>query len=179
MNNPQALIQLAIDNLSTYSDWSRKAAMKAHMCGLQGEKRRLRYLYRKANMVVDTLQHSMYDLFSVELYPRVGSANVVDMMCPKTTMAGMIKTMWTMYEQLHKVANDLIGANMRSLASPIYGYCGCLLDILSELQRTQKEYEWANWEYHHISRHQVSHSNVHDKYEDKEESQGYSDHEEA
>jgi len=178
-NTISPTIQHALDYLCAAETWASKAAVKAHIIGLQGEKRRLRYLSRKAGYIQDTLQHSMIDIFDTELHPHSGSTDVSGMTSLKHTMDGIISKLWKIYSECHTLANKLVVDNMRPLASPIYEYCDCILTILGELNRARKEYELAEWEYHHISRYQVSWSNVHDNYEDKEESQGYKDHKEA
>lgn len=183
----QSLVQRALNLFETSAEWDRKAAMKAHMCGLQGEKRRLRDLSREARNVVDSLQHCTYDKIKVddpkrpgkkiglELYPITGTSDVSTLVCPESTLVGILVKLWKVHDEAHQIANDLVIAKMRSLSKPIYCFIDCLSECIDELQRAYDEYEWAKWEYHHISRYQVSHYNVHDEYEKKEEAQGYKD----
>jgi len=172
----QPILQRSLDLMETASCWMRKAAKKAHIVGLQGEKRRLRYLSREARNLVDWIEHSAYDLFKLDTCGQSGTIDVKDLVCPMSTMNGIIEKLWKVYNEAHQVANDLVIAKYRSFASPIYKYTDELICILSELQRAQTEYERAEYEYHHISRYQVGYWNVHDEYEKMEETQGYSDH---
>jgi hypothetical protein len=172
----QPLLQRALNLMETASNWQRKAAKRAHIVGLQGEKRRLRYLYREARNVVDWTEHCAYDLLKFEITAQSGSVDVSSLMCCMSTMNGMIEKLWVIYNEAHQIANELVVAKCRNFAKPIYDYVDKLFNILAELQRTQIEYEKAKYEYHHISRYQVGWENVHDDYEDKEESQGYSDY---
>jgi len=171
----QPLIQRALNLFEASATWNRKAALKAHKCGLQGEKRRLRYLYRKAGNIVDRLVHEIWDMYKIEMNPMDGSIDVSHLVDTKSTLQGIISTMWKVYNEAHQVANELVVAKLRPIAQSIYHYTDCLYEILGELQRAQFEYELANYEYHHISRYQVSYFNVHDEYERREEEQGYKD----
>ena len=172
----QPLLQRALNLMETASCWERKASKKAHIVGLQGEKRRLRYLYREAHNIVDKLEHSAYDVLRLDICAQPGSAEVTDLVCCKTTMCGIIDKLWVIHDEAHQLANDLVVAKFKPYAACLYSYEEKIFSILSELQRANAEYEMAEYEYHHISRYQVSYYNVHDEYEDKEESQGYSDH---
>jgi hypothetical protein len=180
-NIAQNLTQKTIDLLETASCFCRKAAMKCHIVGLQGEKRRMRYLYRKCNNIADSMQHGVYDIFSpgLELYPNTGNTDITMINSPQTCMKKMIDTLWAVHDQLHLIANDMVIQKMKGLSGPLYDYCSCLMSMLGEMQRNYRSYEAGGWEYHHISRHQESACNIHDEYEDKEGHQGYSDHKEA
>lgn len=172
----QPLIQRSLDLMETASCWERKAAKSAHICGLQGEKRRLRYLYREAQNIVDWTEHTAYDLLKIEIRAQEGTIDTSSLLCPMSTMNGLIEKLWTIYYEAHQIANDLINAKFKKFAEPLYCYANKLFDILTELQRAQSEYEKAKYEYHHISRYQVAWENVHDNYEAKEERQGYKDY---
>lgn len=177
----QNLIQRALDLFETIATFDRSAAMKCHIAGLQGEKRRMRYLYRKAKCVVDCLQHGAWDMFDpgLELYPKSGSADVSSMTNTQTCMRKIIDTLWKVHDEAHAIANDMVMAKLKSLSCPVYDYCDCLTTIISEMNRNYRSYEMSGWDWHHITRHQETDCNIHDKYEDKEEGQGYSDHKEA
>lgn len=170
------IIQRALDLMETAACWERKAAKKAHICGLQGEKRRLRYLSRDARNIVDWLEHIAYDVLKVDICAQEGSVDVSTLVDPKTTMEGIISKLWTIYNEVHQIANELVVAKFKKLSEPLYCYSGKLFDILQELQRSHTCYEFGKYEYHHVSRYQVGWENVHDEYEEKEESQGYNDH---
>lgn len=172
----QPLIQRSLNLMETASCWCRKASKKAHIAGMQGEKRRLRYLYREASNIVDWTEHAIFDHLKIDICAQPGNVDVSSLMCPMSTMNGMIEKLWVIRDQAHDIANQLVIAKCRRYAKRLYCYVDKLDDILSELQRAQNEYERANYEYHHISRYQVSYYNVHDEYEEKEETQGYSDH---
>ena len=172
----QPLIQQTIDALDTSGHWMQCAAKKAHIAGLQGEKRRLRYLAREAKHIVTWAEHFSYDLLCIDISAKRGNTDVSTLLCPRSTMEGIISKLWTIVQVLHTYANEFIANNMRCYAIPVYNYVEELFSIIAELQRTQSEYERADYEYHHISRYQVGWSNVHDKYEEKEECQGYTDH---
>ena len=141
----------------------------------------MRYLSRKAQNVVDCLQHSAWDIMDpgLELYPTVGSSDVSTMVDTKTSMRKMIDTLWKIHNEAHAIANEMVVGKFKSISDPIYDFCSCLLSIISEMQRNYRSYEMGAWEWHHVSRHQESDCNIHDEYEKKEESQGYSDHKEA
>jgi len=179
VNTIQLIIQRAINLFDTAAQWSRSAAMKAHMSGLQGEKRRLRYLYRRANNIVDVLSSQMWDLFCVEMVPEKGSVDVSALLCPRSTMAGIMNTTTKVYSEGHQLANELVAACYRPLAKPLYDYIDCLFEVIRELHRAHFEYDLANYDYHHVSRYQVAYYNIHDEYEEKERSQGYNDYHEA
>jgi len=171
----QPLLQRTINSLETASNWQRQAAKKAHMAGLQGEKRRLRYLHREALSIVTWIEHYSYDLLNIDICAQAGTTEVGTLLCPRSTMDGIIAKLWTIYNVLHEIANELVVNKYRGFATPLYKYLENLFCYLGELQRARSEYERADYEYHHISRYQVSWYNVHDEYEDKEEHQGYTD----
>lgn len=178
----QPLLQRGINLMETASCWERKAAMKAHVHGLQGEKRRMRYLYRKARNIVDWVEHSAYDVLKdqygkgIELCAQAGTTDVSSLRCPQSTMEGIIEKLWTIRKEAHKIANELVLAEWKEFSCPFYDYVECVFKILSELQRNHCEYVQAAYEYHHISRYQVAWYNVHDEYECKEEEQGYKEY---
>jgi len=172
----QPLLQQTIDALDTSSHWQDCAAKKAHIAGLQGEKRRLRYLAREAKNLVTWMEHFTYDLLGLDISAQRGDIDVSTLLCPRSTMDGIISKLWKITSVLHTCANEFITVNMRTYAIPLYAYVEELFSIIAELQRARREYEQADYEYHHISRYQVSWCNVHDKYEEKEEAQGYTDH---
>lgn len=177
----QSLIQKALDLFETSALFNRRAAMKCHISGLQGEKRRARYLFRKSQYIVDCLQHSTVDLFDpiLELYPNVGSIDISSMVTPKACMEKIISTLWKIHDDAQGIANDMVIAKFNSLREPIDKFCDCIMTIIAEMNRNYRSYEAAAWEWHHVSRHQETDCNIHDKYEDKEEQQGYKDHKEA
>lgn len=177
----QSLIQRALDIFETGSFFTRNAAMKCHMSGLQAEKRRSRYLYRKALNIVDYLQHSTWDIFEpgLELYPHMGSIDTDVMTDPKSCMRKIIESLWKIHDEAHAIANEMVVARLRCLSEPIYDFCNCVMTIISEMQRNFRSYELGGWDWILISRHQEADNNIHDEYEKKEESQGYSDHKEA
>ena len=172
----QPILQQTIDALETSGHWAQCAAKKAHIAGLQGEKRRLRYLAREARYIVTWTEHFAYDLLCIDISAQRGNTDVRSLLCPRSTMEGVISKLWTIVQILHGLANELIQEKMRVFAKPLYAYVDELFSIIAELQRTQTEYERSDYEYHHISRYQVGWSNVHDKYEEKEQEQGYTDH---
>lgn len=177
----QNLEQRTLDLFETSALWMRKGAMKCHMAGLQGEKRRLRYLYREAQNVTDCLQHSGWDLFDpgLELYPVVGSADISKMMDPESCIRIIIETYWKIHDAAHEIANEMVIGKFKGLSEPVYHYCDCLMNMIGETQRNYRSYEAAGWDWHHVSRHQETDCNIHDKYEGKEEKQGYSDGKES
>ena len=181
MSADKALVQRALDLLETAANFDRKAAMKCHMAGLQGEKRRMRYLYRTSQNIVDCLQHSVYDIFNpgMELYPTVGTVDVYSMSDCKSCIQKAIETLWKVHDEAHSIANDMVLGKLKGLSDPLYEYCSCLMSIIGEMQRNYRSYELSGWDWHHISRHQETECNIHDKYEGKEKSQGYSDGKEA
>ena len=176
MKDAQPLLQKALNFMETASNWQRRAAKRAHIVGLQGEKRRLRYLSRKARNIVDWTEHCAYDLLKIDISAQPGSIDTNALVCPMSTMNGIIEKLWVIYNEAHQIANDLIASKARGFAKHVYDYTDELFCILGELQRAQTEYEKAEYEYHHISRYQVGYYNVHDEYENKEEEQGYKDH---
>lgn len=171
----QPLLQKLLNLMETAACWERKAAKKAHMVGLQGEKRRLRTLYREAQNVVDWTEHYALDLLKIDICAQVGTVDVSTLTDTKSTMDGIISKLWVIYNEVHQIANDLVVAKFRGFAYRLYKYADRLFFILGELQRADDEYGKASYEYHHLSRYQVSYYNVHDEYEPKEEEQGYRD----
>lgn len=171
----QPLLQRSLDLMETAARWERRAAKKAHIVGLQGEKRRLRYLSRKARNVVDVIEHSAYDLFKLDMYAQEGSIDVSSLVCVMSTMNGIIEKLWTIYNETHTIANEMVIAKFKKFANPLYDYSCELFEIIVELRRAQSSYEMGEYEHHHVSRYQIAWENVHDNYEPKEEEQGYKD----
>lgn len=176
LSTVQPLLQKELNLMETASMWARRAAKKAHIVGLQGEKRRLRWLYREARNVVDWTEHAAYDVLMIDIMPQAGSTDVNGLTDTMSTMKGIIDKLWVIYNEAHQIANDLVVAKFRKFACRLYDYSDKLFCIIQELQRADIEYGKASYEYHHISRYQVSYYNVHDEYECKEEDQGYTDH---
>ena len=176
MSAIQPLLQRSLNLMETAAAWQRKAAKRAHIVGLQGEKRRLRYLSREARNVVDWTEHYSYDSLKLDISAQQGTTDASSLVCIMSTMNGIIEKLWIIYGECHQIANEMVAAKYRVFAQPLYCYCEELFCILAELQRTQREYELADYEYHHISRYQLTWENVHDKYEDKEKDQGYFDY---
>lgn len=172
----QPLLQRALDLMETAARWERRAAKKAYICGLQGEKRRLRYLYREAQNIVDWIEYAAEDDLKLDICAKEGSVDVSSLLCPMSTMNGVIEKLWTIYGNIRSLVNEIIAANFKDFSVPLDKYACELFAIIGELQRTQSEYEKAKYEYHHISRYQVGWENVHDKYEAMEEKQGYKDY---
>lgn len=172
----QPLLQRSLDLMETAACWERKAAKKAHMCGYQGEKRRLRYLYREARNVVDWTEHTIYDILKLDMSPQSGTVDVSSMICLRSTMSGIIDKLWTIYNETHQIANELVVAKFKNFAEPLYDYAYKLFNEIVKLQRAATEYEMGDYQYQLISRYQVGMENVHDTYEPKEESQGYKDY---
>lgn len=177
----ETLIQRALNLFETSACWDKKAAMKCHMVGLQAEKRRLRYLARKAQNVIDSLQHSGWDIFDpgLELYPVAGVGDVSAMNDPETCMRKIIDTFWTIHDSAHEIANEMVIGKLKGLSEPIFCFCECLMDLISEVQRKYRSYEASGWNWMHISKDQETQNNTHDEYEEKEEAQGYKDRKEA
>lgn len=173
VSSVQPLLQRALDLMELASTWEREAAKKAHICGLQGEKRRLRYLYRKASNIVDWIEHKSADILRIDIRAQKGIVDTSTLKDPKSAMEGIITKLWTIYFETHQLANELVAIRFNKFAKPLYKYSDRLFDILGELQRAQMEYEMAKYEYHHISRYQLGWDNVHDKYKHKERKQGY------
>lgn len=171
----QPLLQNALDLMATASCWERKAAMKAHICGLQGEKRRLRYLYREANNYVDMTEHLVKDVLKIEMSAQQGSGDVSSLLTPETCMEGIIDKLWTIRMKVHKIANDMVAAGFKEFANPLYCYAEKLFKCIGYLQRMDDLYKSCKYDMVLISRYQVADENVHDEYEPKEEGQGYKD----
>lgn len=169
----QTLLQRALNLMETAACWERKASKKAHMCCLQGEKRRLRYLYRKSKNIVDWLEHKAFDVLKIDICAQPGSVDVSTLLDTRSTVEGIISKLWTIYNEAHEIANELLAAKFKRFAKPIQKYADKLFDIIDELQRADMEYNAGNYEYHHISRYQVGWKNVHDNYKKKEKKQGY------
>ena len=169
----QPLLQRALNLMETASCWQRKAAKRAHIVGLQGEKRCLRYLSRKARNIADWIEHRAYDHLRLDICSQPGSIDISSLMCIMSTMNGIIAKLWIVRNEAHQIANDLVIAKYRKYAHRLYKYVECLDHILTRLQRAQTEYERAEYEYQFIARHQLAWENVHDIYEKKEKKQGY------
>ena len=165
------LVDKTINLLETISIWDEKMAMQAHKIGLQGEKRKERYTGRKAHLIAQKLQHDVYDIFDAELYPVAQKVPIPNFNSAKDYYIEYINKMWYLYEELHMIANTMVTSNLKPLSGCIYKLTDCMFNDILHSQRFFKECEKAKWEYHHISRYQVSLENIHDEYEKKEESQ--------
>lgn len=167
------LVQKAINLLESSSCWDDQAALRAHVLGLQGKKRVERYESRKEHMMVQCYIHDMFDLFDVEMQPEIGEIILPPMPDITSFFEAYIKKLWAVYHELHEIANALVIAGYKPLSESLYCYIECLHKCIIDNKRELREYLLANKEYHHISRYEVSYYNIHDKYEKKEESQGY------
>lgn len=170
-----ALLQQAIDLLCMCSKWEDKAAMAAHKIGLQGEKRRDRYHARKDHMLVQYYMHLAYDLFGAELTPAEPNITMPNMHDIEAYLNSDIKKQWAEYAELHEIANAFVIDGYKPLSEPLYCHIACIQECIIELRRTLQEYTWSKSDpgYIYLSHHQVSNHNVHDKFEKKEEHQGY------
>lgn len=166
------LFQTALDALERSRQWADQAFIRAQAIGLQGEKRRERHNARKDYMLIQHLRCLALDLFNTEIEPVKASGKVAASTIPEYFREYLGKLVES-YNELHQVANDMVVSGLRPASSPIYKLCDCLWDQIIECRRAIKEGELAKWEYHHISRYQVSFCNVHDKMEETEESEGY------
>lgn len=172
----QTLIQKSLNLMETAKKWESRAAKKALMCGLQGEKRRLRWLSREAGFAIDWTEQMAWGILKIDLCAQEGSVDVSGLLDTRSTTEGIIEKLWTIYSAARKLVNEFTIANFKDFAVPLDKYACKLFKIIGELQRYQSEYEMAKYEYHHISRYQVSLENVHDEYECEEEKQGYKDY---
>lgn len=167
-----ALLQSAINILDDSFRWEDQAYTRAQMLSVHGEKRRERHEARKDYMLQQHLKCLAVDLFDMEL-----KAAPTSIVLPKTDIPGYfdmyLKKLWKTYDELHKVANDLVVAGYKHIAEPIYCHLDCVFDEIIETKRTIKEGNLANWEFHHVSRYQVGYYNVHDCMEKKEQAEGY------
>lgn len=171
----QPLLQKALNLMETAALWERSAAKKAHMAGLQGEKRRLRWLAREAQNVVDWTEHTIYDLANLDISPQLGTTDVSNLRDTMSTIKGIIDKLWLIHNEIHQIANDLVTAKCKSFAEPLYCYAKKLFCIITELRRADSEYEKASYDYQMIARYQVGLCNIHDDYERMEAAQGYRD----
>lgn len=170
------LLERALNLMATAAKWQEKAAKKCLIVGLQGEKRRMRYLGREALIVRDHLEYQAYDrLDGLDICAQSVDTDVAMMQCCESSMNHMISKLWAIRTQAHQIANDLVVANFKDFACFLYEYAAKIFSILGELQRNRKSYKKCDYDYHHVSRYQESCYNVHDAYECKEKEQGYSD----
>lgn len=167
-----SLMQRAINLLEASRAWEGQAFLKAQILGLQGEKRRERYEARKDYMLMQYLQCCAVDLFDTELTPSSSQVTISNTSIPEYFRT-YLKKLWETYNELHNIANDLVVAGWKPIAEPLYCHLDYLLEVIVETKRTIKEGDLADWEYHHVSRYQVSNHNIHDCYEKKEAKQGY------
>lgn len=168
------LLQAAVNLLYASQEWEGVAHMKAQKLGLQGEKRRERYEQRKELCIMQYLQSVAIDLFDVEIMPARQNVNFPQVTDIQSYFNQYLAKLWEIYEGIHSIANELVVKNYKAISEPLYEYACCLFKEIIDTRRTIKEGTIANWEFHHVSRYQVSmKENVHDKFEGKEEQQGY------
>lgn len=167
-------IQAVINTLRACMEWDDKAFLEAQAIGLQGEKRRDCHEECKTLMLSQWLRRKTGDLFDVKVLPEPVQVNLPSEM---STIPGYfnayLNKMEETYSGLHKQANVLVNMGYQPIAKKLYKYTCHLMKIIIEVRRIIKEGKLANWEYHHVSRYQVSFDNVHDRYECKEKKMGY------
>lgn len=167
------LLQDAINLLDASQKWENRAQIKAQKLGIQGEKRREGHDERKELCLAQYLQRTAMDIFDAELYPEVGNVSAPAFSRPQDYFTAYHAKLWETYEALHMIANELVVKGYKPIAGPMYDYACYMFDEIIDTRRQLKEYALAGWEYHHISRYQVSYENRHDDYEKKERKQGY------
>jgi len=170
-------VQESLDFSTQVFDVLSKGAMYSHDVGLQGEKRRLRYLGREAIMLGEKLQHGARDIYACMLWPaKAKHSDVNGLTTMENTMIWIINKLWQIHDEYHRIANEMVVGRNRTLSICVYNYCNCIMKEIAALQRNHEGYSRASYDWHHVSRHQETEFNIHDHFEDKEEGQGYSDH---
>lgn len=171
MENKNKIIQLvkqAMDVLNYQDRYDRISAMKAHIVGLQGEKRVDRIEHREYGCIVDDYQHRLWDLFDVEYYAIDRPINLDNVTDITNYLETHISRLWTFRDELSNLADDMIKAGYLSFSKPLTQCAMEVENTIVRLRREYIEYNWAKKEYHHISRYEVGYYNVHDEAEKKE-----------
>lgn len=169
-----ALMQKAVNVLNDSEKWCNQAFMQAQLLGLQGEKRRERHEARKGYMLIQYIQSLSIDLFDHIITAQDSTVKIQGTKDIPSYFNMYLNKLETEYNELHTIANDMVVANYRIIAEQIYCYTDCLFKEIIDTKRAIKECTLAKWEYHHVSRYQVSmKENVHDIYEKKERKDGY------
>ena len=167
------LIQKAINLLEASSQWNDRASMLAHRLLVEGEKRRDRHDDRDEHMTRQYLQHTALDLFGVELYPLASDVAAPKATDPEVYFKMYIKKLWASYEEVGQIANAIVAAGFHPLSQCLHMHQAYLQDEIIDTNRFIMEGDAAKWEFHHISRYQVSmKDNIHDNYEEKKRKQG-------
>lgn len=167
------ILESAISTLKLYMSWDNSAFTRAQLLGLQGEKRVERHTARKDYMLIQYLRCLAVDLFDEEIDPEPASLPVITAMEMRNFFIEYLERMKREYDELHRLANEAVSAGLRPISKPLYELCSCLWDQIIECRRAIKEGDLARWEYHHISRYQVSYCNVHDMMISVEETDGW------
>jgi len=159
------LMKQAAILLNNQDRYDRISSMKAHIVGLQGEKRVDRIEHREYGGTVDYLMHRLLDLFDVEFYPPENRINLDGITDITKYLETHIAQLWKFHSELAMLSNEMTLAGHKKIAKCLDKHVFDVEDKLVELRRLYKEYLLANKEYHHISRYEVGYFNVHDEAE--------------
>lgn len=175
-NEVKSLLQSALVEIYNSEKFCESYLQKAQKLGLQGEKRRLRYLSVIWHNLKNYLHCDYFDLFGASLEsghsetPPPTVASIQDFF--KKTCSHFEK----MYDFLHGIANKLMPANGYCYATCFLEKCNCIAEYIKEYRRIIMEGEAAGWSAEYIQRlliHQTTWHNVHDCFEEKEKEVGY------
>lgn len=170
INEIKQLLQQAINAAYTSEKFEEKAFPIAQRIGLQGEKRRERYQSVKSHNLVNYLKSDSFDLYGITLTVHHIEVDVPEVTSIKDYFTMILEKTIGQYDKLHSIANKLVMANARNYAECLYSFCDELACDIKYFRRTIMEGQLTNWDPKWILLHQVTQSNVHDDYEDKEAS---------
>lgn len=168
------LLQKAVDIVYKAEKYEEHAFVLAQKIGLQGEKRRLRYESVKSHNLINYLISDSYDALGVNLTRTHHNVSVPENSSIKSFFEMYLGKLEDQYEALHEVANALVVNNYQHGACRLYELCKCLIDDMKYYRRTINEGNATGWSVEFIYLHQTTEENVHDHFEEKEKSIGYS-----
>lgn len=168
-----SMMKHAIDMLAYQSKYDDVASMKAHIVGLQGEKRIDRIEDRKYHMTAQYLQHKLWDKFDVEYYPIEKPVNLSMVTSIDSYFSTHIAALWEFYMSLNALGNEMVAAGYNSYSDCLSCHAKEVDETIDRLQRLSDEYTMSGKSYIHISRYETTNCNVHDEGEEKEKAQGY------
>lgn len=170
INEIRTLLQQAINAMYKSEKWEEKCFPIAQRIGLQGEKRRMRYQSVKSHNIVNYLKSDSYDLYGITLTVHHTEVEIPEIASIKAYFDIALEKTESQYDTLHSLANKLVMANARCSANNLYCFCDELADDIKYYRRSIMEGNITNWSPQWILLHQTSAEDIHDKFEEKEES---------
>jgi len=176
VNEIQSLLHSVIDELYYAEKYCKSYMLKAQKIGLQGEKRRLRYESTKYHNLINYFECDFYDFYGMDLEAKHGEYTIPTIKGIQDFIIKVLEYYEKRYDKFHSLANSLVIANGRCYAQHLYSHCECLTEYIKEYRRMIMEGDAAGWSETFIQRlmsHETTMYNVHDHFEEKEQSVGY------